>query len=278
MPAEHDPAGGTGEGARGMRVLTSAEFSLRDAVGGVRGMVESLAPGLVFVTMYVITGELVPTLVAAGAVALVATAVRLVQRTPVTQALSGLLGVAIGVLWAWRTGEARDYFTYGLWINAIYVTVCAASILVRWPAVGVVVEALRAGFGAPAAPAPGSATGAVPADGSASVPAAPVPAEAQGQPVQPAPALPAWSAVTAWRADPALVRRYAAATWLWVALFALRLAVQVPLYLAADGVGWLGTARLVMGVPLMALTLWGTWVLVRRPAADPGPAHRRPGS
>ena len=62
------------------------------------------------------------------------------------------------------------------------------------------------------------------------------------------------------------MRRYDAATWLWVGLFGARLAVQVPLYL--DGsVGWLGTARLVMGIPLWALVLWLTWVLVRRPAA-----------
>ncbi len=58
------------------------------------------------------------------------------------------------------------------------------------------------------------------------------------------------------------------ATWLWVAMFGLRLAVQVPLYLGAS-VGWLGTARLVMGVPLWALTLWVTWLLVRTPGSSP---------
>ena len=68
------------------------------------------------------------------------------------------------------------------------------------------------------------------------------------------------------------MRRYTAATWLWIGLFAARLAVQVPLYLDGD-VGWLGTARLVMGIPLWALVLWLTWILVRRPAtAGPRPA------
>ncbi|MEK8228829.1 DUF3159 domain-containing protein [Oerskovia sp. M15] len=60
------------------------------------------------------------------------------------------------------------------------------------------------------------------------------------------------------------MRRYALATWLWVGMFALRLAVQVPLFYSAE-VAWLGTARLVMGIPLWALTLWATWLLVRRP-------------
>ena len=35
-----------------------------------------------------------------------------------------------------------------------------------------------------------------------------------------------------WRADPARVRAFTRATWLWATLFALRLDVQLPLYLA----------------------------------------------
>ena len=45
-------------------------------------------------------------------------------------------------------------------------------------------------------------------------------------------------------------------------MFAARLLVQVPLYLAGE-VALLGIARLVMGVPLWGLTLWLTWLLVR---------------
>ncbi len=78
---------------------------------------------------------------------------------------------------------------------------------------------------------------------------------------------------TAWRADRFARTRATWATWAWVAMFALRLAVQVPLYLGAS-VAWLGTARLVMGVPLWALTLWVTWLLVRTPGSSP--ARSRP--
>jgi len=56
------------------------------------------------------------------------------------------------------------------------------------------------------------------------------------------------------------------ATWLWAGLFALRLAVQLPLYLAGAVVA-LGVARTAMGLPLFALGLWLTWLMVRRPAA-----------
>ena len=60
------------------------------------------------------------------------------------------------------------------------------------------------------------------------------------------------------------VRRYSIATWFWVGMFALRLAVKTPLYFAGD-VAWLGTFHLVLGVPLWALVLFLTWVVVRDP-------------
>ncbi|ROS72980.1 DUF3159 domain-containing protein [Cellulomonas sp. PhB143] len=231
---------------RGVRVLASDSFSVTDAVGGVRGLVESAAPGLVFVVVFVATGQsLTPALVSSAAVALVAVVARLVQRTPVTQALGGLLGVGIGIVWAWRSGAAQNYYAWGLWTNAAYLVALVVSVLVRWPAVGVVVEALRGGLGS----GPGRATTAADA----------------GRPRVPA----GWSA---WRSDAGLVRRYTSATWVMVAMFALRLAVQVPLFYSAQ-VGWLGTARLVMGLPLFALSLWIVWLLVRpRPAAtEPDP-------
>jgi thiol:disulfide interchange protein len=45
-------------------------------------------------------------------------------------------------------------------------------------------------------------------------------------------------------------------------MFAARLVVQVPLYLA-DQTQWLGATKLIMGLPLYAATLWVTWLLVR---------------
>lgn len=208
-----------------MSQLAGEDFSVADAVGGVRGLVESVAPGLVFVVVYLVAGqELVPPLVASLAVAVVLVVARLVGGTPVTQALGGVVGVAIGVLWAWRSGEAQDYFALGLWTNAIYAAALLVSVVVRWPLVGVVVALVRQeGFG--------------------------------------------------WRTDPEQrprLRRYTAATWLWIGLFVARLAVQLPLYLDAS-TAWLGTARLVMGVPLWALALWFTWLLVRERPVAPAP-------
>lgn len=67
----------------------------------------------------------------------------------------------------------------------------------------------------------------------------------------------------AWRADPVRRRAYARASWIWVGLFGLRIAVQLPLYLAGALVA-LGTARVAMGVPLFALGAWLSWLLLRR--------------
>ena len=70
---------------------------------------------------------------------------------------------------------------------------------------------------------------------------------------------------TTWREDRRRFRIYARATWLWVGLFLTRLGVQLPLYLAGAVVA-LGIARTAMGLPLFALGLWLTWLMVRRPA------------
>ncbi|QJW36934.1 DUF3159 domain-containing protein [Cellulosimicrobium protaetiae] len=251
--------------ARGVRALAGQDFSVADAIGGVRGLVESVAPGLVFVVVYVATTNLPWALWTSVAAALVAVVARLVQRTPVTQAFGGLLGVGIGVIWAWRSGEAQDYFAWGLWTNAAYLVVLLVSVLARWPLVGLVVEGFRSGFGAAAA-SPASA----PASDRAGGPSDPTTdaATADGQRAAEPRAFARWART--WRTDRALMRRYTAATWLWIGLFGARLAVQVPLYLDGD-VGWLGTARLVMGIPLWALVLWLTWILVRRPHAAARP-------
>lgn len=222
-----DPGGSAGVGPdrpAGVRQLATDEFSLDAAIGGWRGLVESVAPGLVFVVVFVAGHRITPALFAALGVALAAVLARLAGRSTLTQALGGTFGVVVGVLWAWRSGEAEDYFAWGLVTNVGFALGVLTSILVRWPVVGVVVAALRQ----------------------------------EG---------------TGWRSLPGHYRRYTVASWLWFALFAVRLAIQVPLYLNAE-VAWLGTARLVMGVPLWALTLWGTWVLVREPRVLG--AHRVP--
>lgn len=66
----------------------------------------------------------------------------------------------------------------------------------------------------------------------------------------------------AWRTDRKRMRAYSRASWIWVGLFALRLLIQVPLYLS-DAVAPLAAARVVTGLPLFALGLWLSYLLLR---------------
>jgi hypothetical protein len=67
----------------------------------------------------------------------------------------------------------------------------------------------------------------------------------------------------AWRKDPAKVRLYSRASWIWVGVFLLRLAVQLPLYLAGSLLA-LGIAKTAMGLPIFLLAIWLTFLVLRR--------------
>lgn len=197
---------------RWMDQATSEDFSWSEALGGTRGVIEATAPGLVFVIVFVATRALVPTLVAASCVALLACVLRLVQRQGLQQALSGLFGVAIGVTFAAATGRGENYFAWGIATNAAMALAFALSVLLR--------RGLVAQFYGPLT---GLGTG--------------------------------------WQSDPThadLARRCNLLTWMWAGIFALRVAVQAPLWLGGQ-VAALGVAKLALGLPLFALGAWATW-------------------
>jgi hypothetical protein len=82
--------------------------------------------------------------------------------------------------------------------------------------------------------------------------------------------------VTGWRRVPEQRRAYALATWFFVAVFAVRLLVQLPLYLAG-AVEPLGVARLVMGWPLFALAAFLSYRVISRARAEaPVPPEEEP--
>jgi hypothetical protein len=65
-----------------------------------------------------------------------------------------------------------------------------------------------------------------------------------------------------WRKNKKVLRRSDLATGLFVILFGLRLLVQLPLYFS-NQIEALGIARVSMGVPLYALCIWLSWLLLR---------------
>ena len=193
--------------------LLGEDFEWSEAIGGWRGLAESVAPGAVFVSAFLIWGGFRVPVIAASAMVAVLVVLRLAQRTPVTQALGGLFGVALGAIWAWRAGDANEYFAPGLWITGAYATGLVASMLARWPAVGVAVGLLK-GWG------------------------------------------------TRWRGDARAMRRFQGATGFFAVTQFIKLAIQLPLYLAGATAA-LGTARLALGVPWFALALFVMWRMVR---------------
>ncbi|MDR1799190.1 MAG: DUF3159 domain-containing protein, partial [Bifidobacteriaceae bacterium] len=132
--------------ATGLKALLADEFDFSAAMGGPRGMAESVLPGLVFVVVYVIHPVLWPALIASAGLALVCAIIRLIQGGSVMGAISGLGGIGLGALWAWRTGKPQDVYAWGLWVNGAYLVGCSLSALVRWPVVGLVVALLRGGL------------------------------------------------------------------------------------------------------------------------------------
>lgn len=65
-----------------------------------------------------------------------------------------------------------------------------------------------------------------------------------------------------WRNHPERKRAYIMASWLWVAMFFTRIAVQYPIYRNGN-VNLLGTVNLAMGYPLFIATAYASWQILK---------------
>ena len=228
--SEQRPASGL---ARAAQAEPLTVRGLIAAVGGVLGIAEAVLPSLVFIVAYQVVAlqaapaavsrdQLVPVVVPPLLLAALFVAVRLVRRQRVMTALGGAFGAALSAVLALASGNANQNFLPGLLVNVAYGVVFVASLLVRWPIVGVVVSFMMGDQ-------------------------------------------------RTWRRDPVKRRLYTWLTVVWVALFAIRLAVQLPLYLAGDQVVALGIAKIALGLPLYApvlvLTILGVQAVYRRQRA-----------
>lgn len=198
-------------------------FSVIDSIGGVRGVIESMLPGLLFVICFVVTRNVQTTVIASAALAVLQVVARLIQRQSIMGALSGLVSVGICLIWVWTSHQARDYYMMGFITNAVYGVLLAISLIARVPALGLVIESIRK-----------------------------MPTENFG----------AW--LHEWLDYKPLKRAYMYVTGLWIGVFALRLVLQVPLYLT-NHVVWLGTVRLLMGLPFWALAIWVSYLIIATP-------------
>lgn len=108
------------------------EAALFEAFGGVRGMIETVLPGLLFVSIYTVNKDLNMSAIAALAVSLVLVVVRLARKDTVKHAFSGVFGVGFGVLFAKMTGDAKDFYLpgmlYTLGLAVAYIVTAVAGV------------------------------------------------------------------------------------------------------------------------------------------------------
>ncbi len=219
-------AGASGEALTGGGVLS--------AIGGWRGVGETLLPGMLFLVMFTATRDARVSAIAPAVLAVIAIGIRLLRRESLASALSGAIGVGIAVAATLLTGKGSNYYVPGFWTNGLWSAGLLLSILIGWPLLGLAIGAFSGDL-------------------------------------------------TAWRKDRRVKRVGTGLTLLWLGLFLARLAVQLPLWFAAQSAGEgsdagnaatdaLGVARLVMGVPLFAIAVVFTWMVLARVSAGLRPA------
>lgn len=194
---------------------TDGGIDLLSTVGGVRGILETVLPGFVFIMVFALSSNLTWALVASIGLGVVFMIIRLAKRSTLIQSATGLIGILICAFAARHTGNAKDYYIPGFYTSGAYLLAMLVSVIVRWPLIGLLFGFIR-------------------------------------------------NEGVEWRNKADRLRRYQIATWIVIAVFALRLAVQLPMYYM-DHVVALGIARALMGVPLYAAGLWFAW-LISKPA------------
>lgn len=108
------------------------------AIGGWRGILESVLPSLAFVVLFTLQPQpLILPLGASVGLAAVFTIVRLIQKSPPSAAIGGLLAAAAAAALALITGRGQDNFVPGLVTNAAYGTVLLVTALIGWSLIGI---------------------------------------------------------------------------------------------------------------------------------------------
>ncbi|MGK8523189.1 DUF3159 domain-containing protein [Nocardia asteroides] len=140
MPLSDDNAGSdhhrTGPGVPD-RDEERAEQTLLEQLGGFSGLIYSTLPVVVFVPVNSVAG-LTAAIWSALGVAAAVLVWRLVRRDPIQPAISGFFGVGICAFIAYRMGEAKGFFLFGIYTSLVYAAVFLVSILLRRPLVGVI--------------------------------------------------------------------------------------------------------------------------------------------
>ncbi|MFF5128900.1 DUF3159 domain-containing protein [Streptomyces syringium] len=122
----------------GADARSATEAALFEAFGGVRGMVETTLPGLVFVALYTVKRDIHLAAIAALSLSVLLVAVRLLRKDTLKHAFSGVFGVAVGAVFAMMSGDAKNFhlpgmiYTFGLSLGYI------VSAIAGYPLIGLI--------------------------------------------------------------------------------------------------------------------------------------------
>lgn len=195
----------------------TADKDLLATLGGPIGILESLVPGTVYVTLFGFSSNVLLSASVAGITSVLFAILQIIRKRPLTQVFAGVIGLGISVYLPLRDGfsntHAADYFVPGLLTNLGYAVGFGISLLVRHPLAAIALSFLSEN-------------------------------------------------AKSWRTDKAVYRRFYWITAMWLAMFLIRLVIQVPLYLS-NQVAALGVAKLLLGTPFYALIIWFSWLLAR---------------
>lgn len=112
---------------------------LGEALGGLRGSLEAALPMLLFVIVWSVTRDRTLSLGAAAGLTVVFAVARLVQRQTLQFVLGSVLATGLAAFFALRSGDAEDAFLPGILTSCAYLVGSLLSVVLRWPAVGIMV-------------------------------------------------------------------------------------------------------------------------------------------
>ncbi|BBJ40425.1 membrane protein [Streptomyces antimycoticus] len=115
----------------------AADTALLEAFGGVRGMVDTTVPGLVFVLLYTINRDIHLAAIAALGLTVLLALTRLVRKETLKHAFSGVFGVAFGAIFAMMSGDAKNFYLPGMLYTLGLAIAYILSAIFRFPLIGV---------------------------------------------------------------------------------------------------------------------------------------------
>ena len=134
-PTDHQDA--AADDADDAQSRAAADTALLEAFGGVKGMVDTTVPGLVFVLLYTIKRDIHLAAIAALGLTVLLGLTRLARKETLKHAFSGVFGVAFGAIFAMMSGDAKNFYLPGMLYTLGLAVAYVFSAIFRYPLIGV---------------------------------------------------------------------------------------------------------------------------------------------